>query len=105
MDETTLRRERQEARAAHAREFFERLKQRRADAQKIYDDAANEVAVQRGARMAEAGHLARMSEEAVGVDEATVRQMVMETIVLRERPVLFVEKDWVNDKEVTILGD
>ena len=106
MRDQELRDRRREARKRHNREFFEQMKKRR-DPTPSYERAARKVQ----AETAERG-LGRVEELALARDpaqkkEAPVPELVLETIVRQERPVLFVESDWINvdPANVTVDGD
>lgn len=91
------RRRRTDARHQHNREFFERLCQRHPNATASLERVAKELAAD----------LAKPLVEGVPAAEAPVavsEELALETIVRRERPVLFVQDDWINKVEVTIDG-
>jgi V8-like Glu-specific endopeptidase len=92
-------RKRQEARNRANQEFVERLAKRRPGTAAAH------------ARLLEAvrAEAPRVSFEAVGEAPAALvpsaAQLTMETIVNAERPVLFVQGDWINKTEVTLIGE
>jgi phosphatidylserine/phosphatidylglycerophosphate/cardiolipin synthase-like enzyme len=95
--DTSSRRRRTDARMQHNREFFDRLRQRHPSARESLDRAAKELEAD----------LAKPLAEGVAATEAPARgleELALETIVRRERPVLFVQDDWINKVEVTIDG-
>lgn len=95
-DESAARRRRLDARHRHNTEFFERLAKRRPSA----EDAFEEVTKRLAGRSREAA-LERVAEPE---EPAAIRQLALETIVFEERPVLFVQDDWINLQEATIKG-
>jgi phosphatidylserine/phosphatidylglycerophosphate/cardiolipin synthase-like enzyme len=92
-------------RAGHRRasniEFVRRLRKRRPDIQS--DLAAVEADTQ--VKLATQIRAARLvSDEAVDPPTYRLADMVAETIVLRERPVLFVKQDWIDPNDTTTFG-
>jgi V8-like Glu-specific endopeptidase len=106
MEDEALRDRRREARRRHNQEFYEQLQKRR-DPKSTYERAVKKVeedVKRRG--------MGRVEELAFARDpaqrrEAALPDLVYETIVRQERPVLFVENDWVNvdPEQVTVDGD
>lgn len=94
MDEVTKRRVREGKRRKANQQFVERLTVRRPETKDRQEKLKAEIAPKVARR------------RAADDDRANVRVMerVFETIVFEERPVLFVESDWVNKTEVTIIG-
>ena len=95
-DESAARRRRLDARHRHNTEFFERLAKRRPSAKDAFEEATKRFA----GRSREAA-LERVAEPE---EPAAIRQLALETIVFEERPVLFVQDDWINLQEATIKG-
>jgi V8-like Glu-specific endopeptidase len=93
MDEDWKRRE---ARRRHNEEFYRCLQARRPGARAQYDRMAAEVAAARGARAL---------AEGAAPEGFAVPEMVLETIVRKERPVLFVQDDWLNKTDATLDGE
>ena len=89
MDDLSERARRDQSRMAHTTEFAKRLFARRPEAKQQFDRVREEMAAQAGPTL-----------EATFSDEA-----VLETIVRRERPVLFVKNDWIDRVDVTTIGD
>src|SRR5262245_46005790 len=91
------RRRRNDARHRHNKEFFERLQERHPEAKASLERVTAEVA---------AGLVQPLGEEAAagGVPLGGSDELALETLVRRERPVLFVQDDWINKVEVTIDG-
>jgi V8-like Glu-specific endopeptidase len=91
---------RRTARNRHNREFFNRLRDRR-------PHVAAE-AIKRARRKA-ATETVDLTEAVAGEGVASgagapFEEQLLETIVREERPVLFVQNDWVNKDEVTVKG-
>ena len=98
MDEAAKRVKHVAARNRHNEQFVRHLEARRPSTK------ARHVRVR---ERVEAEHAARAPQlEMVGdaVERPPIDEMVFETIVSEERPVLFVQDDWVNKDEVTIIG-
>jgi hypothetical protein len=90
------RRRRNDARQRHNREFFERFRERHPEAKAYVGRAETDLAATAAGPVAEgipAGEVA-----------PSLPDDAYETIVRRERPVLFVQDDWINKAEVTIDG-
>ncbi len=95
-------RERSSARRRQNEEFLERFKARRPDAAAAHDRTAAEDEARRSMPRA----IIAIHGEGVPVDETRVREeLVLETLVRKERPVLFIQDDWINTTEVTELGE
>lgn len=107
MEDQQLRDRRREARKRHNREFLEQMTRRRDPAPSV---ARAERKVQADVERRAHG---RVEELALARDRARppgadpMPELVLETIVRQERPVLFVENDWVNldPANVTVDGD
>lgn len=84
-NDPAIRRRRLDARARHNAEFYERLRTRRPKAEEALDELTKRITVEAVAPVAAA-------------------EVALETLVRQERPVLFVQDDWINHKEVTIKG-
>lgn len=92
------RRRRNDARHRHNKEFFERLRDRHPEAKASLERVTEEVA---------AGLAQPLGEEAAADGAPLIdrsEEVALETLVRRERPVLFVQDDWINKVEVTIDG-
>jgi hypothetical protein len=96
MNEQAARRLRTQARKRHNEEFYEQLRKRRPEAKDELADLALKVFTE-GVPMAEARAAAPVRPEALP-------DLALETLVREERPVLFVENDWINQVEVTVKG-
>lgn len=100
MNEQVTRRHRLAARQRHNEEFFRLLQQRRPKAKALVGDMEKKLKSEPAA-----------SDEAVKLlgeeraPEASMRRLALETIVKRERPVLFVESDWINKAKVAADGE
>lgn len=90
------RRHRAETRKQQNEEFFERLKKR--------NPRAAREALERAKRKTGVTELKPTGTLEAGFDAGPPMEMVFETLVADERPVLFVENDWINLTEVTIDG-
>lgn len=100
MDDNSERASRHEARRRHNREFFEQLRARRPE--------LAEAALERVRREAPTPDAAGGPAILEGLEEAANLppiERVFETIVREERPVLFVQDDWLNTTEVTLRGE
>jgi phosphatidylserine/phosphatidylglycerophosphate/cardiolipin synthase-like enzyme/V8-like Glu-specific endopeptidase len=96
MDERAARQEHLEARRRHNEEFLRRLYARRPGAR------AAHAALEPGLTARPEGPGDVVSESLP--DEGVSRGALLETIVREERPVLFVQDDWINRTEVTLRG-
>ncbi len=96
-------RKRAVARARFADEFVMRMHARRPEALAETAALSKKLTKERVADVT--GHELRRLEAAqvVGIDPE--REFVLETIVRRERPVLFVQKDWLNTTDVFADGE
>lgn len=95
LNETSARRHRLQARQRHNEEFFQQLQKRRPEMKVALDELARKISEERTARIA---------VRAEAVPAGAVPELALETLVRQERPVLFVESDWINKTEVTIKG-
>lgn len=111
MDTAEERRQREEARHRQNLEFLERFKARRPQAAAAaIARARDEAKLAHGTRMAALGERWRAHDEAVATEALPgplpdLDRLQVETIVRRERPVLFVENDWLNKTDVTLEGE
>ncbi|MFO1168591.1 MAG: phospholipase D-like domain-containing protein [Rhodoblastus sp.] len=103
MDENTEQLRRKQMRNAHNEEFLQNLFVRRPSARKRYERMLQSEAVPEAATEAKAEAIAEASDKPGSQDNA--RQIVAETIVNEERPVLFIRSDWIDRDEVTVIGD
>lgn len=94
-EQAAARRHRLQARQRHNEEFFQKLQQRRPDAKDTLDELVKIIGEERDAKIA---------ARAETVPPEAVPKLALETLVSQERPVLFVEDDWINKTEVTIKG-
>ena len=104
-DAAAAQQKRRQARRRHNEEFFQRFLQRRPQARATHEDLVKRIS----------GDSKLVREMAVAVADArlnfaapeapSVQELVLETIVRRERPVLFVQDDWINKSEVTADGE
>lgn len=95
-------RKREEARRRQSREFFERLRARSPE----IAAAALRRARQKAAAGPGDGRLPEGALESTAAADVHVPvETFLETIVRDERPVLFVENDWINRTEVTLDGE
>jgi len=94
MDEVTKRRVREGARRRASQKFVERLTERKPETKERVEKLKAKIAPT----------VPRPPAADAERVEARVMEMVFETVVFEERPVLFVENDWVNKTEVTIVG-
>jgi hypothetical protein len=92
MDDPSQKSSRDQSRQAHNEEFVRRLYARRPDAKQQYEQVVKEVA-------------AHAQPALEGALRSTGRDAVLETIVRKERPVLFIENDWIDVVNVTTLGE
>jgi hypothetical protein len=90
------------SRKAYNEEFLRRLYARRPQAKKEYDPLMAKAAA-RGF-IEEAGIEGRIRRKKIRLSPATNRAIILETIVRKERPVLFVKKDWVDLDDATVIG-
>jgi PLD-like domain/Trypsin-like peptidase domain len=99
MDETSERFRRERSRSAQNEEFLRRLFTRRPEARERYQrllaepEAVPEVMME-----------ASMQREDAGLPRPSAHELVAETIVNEERPVLFVRDDWLDLEHVTAIG-
>jgi hypothetical protein len=96
------KRHRDQSRKAYNEEFLRRLYARRPQAKKEYDPLMAKAAA-RGF-IEEAGIEGRIRRKKIRLSPATNRAIILETIVRKERPVLFVKKDWVDVDDATVIG-
>src|SRR4029079_4987205 len=104
MDDQSRKIHRDQSRKAHNEEFVRRLHQRRPELKAQYERTVSEMA---GGleTLGEFRVEGAMSREGTGLPPATGMEAVLETIVLKERPVLFVKDDWIDIVNVTTFGD
>jgi phosphatidylserine/phosphatidylglycerophosphate/cardiolipin synthase-like enzyme len=104
MDETAVSRKRLDARRRHNEEFVKRLSERRPDVKAALD--ARVRGLTQELAMRPEGALALEATPGPGVPRQALpdRDIVLETIVREERPVLFLQEDWINRTEVTLRG-
>jgi hypothetical protein len=99
VDTTAARRKHLEARRRHNEEFVKRLYARRPGARAVHE--AREPGLVR--ELAAGAEPLGMPEP--GLEGGGRRpDLALETIVREERPVLFVQDDWINKTEVTLRG-
>jgi phosphatidylserine/phosphatidylglycerophosphate/cardiolipin synthase-like enzyme len=91
---------RDRSRKAHNEEFLRRLYARRPDAKARYEP---EVAEASSSELLTEAAVEGVIEEAA-TPTATDVDIVLESIVRRERPVLFVKQDWIDKVDVTAIG-
>jgi Trypsin-like peptidase domain/PLD-like domain len=98
----------QKSRQIHNEEFVRRLHARRPQAKQQYDTLVAQVAAQvvRGAPgdAVQETALADAGFEAIRAPSRSAHEIALETIVFRERPVLFVNDDWLDTVNVTTFG-
>jgi hypothetical protein len=99
MGDPTNKLHREQSRKGHNEEFVRRLYARRPDLKQQYEQLAAEA---QGAP--EAVLEGAMDRDGTGLAPPTAWDAVLETIVLKERPVLFVSDDWVDTVNVTKIG-
>jgi Trypsin-like peptidase domain len=95
---------RNQSRRAHNEEFVRRLYARRPDAKQEHDRIIKELAAHAEPTQ-EVTLETALQGESVGRAGAIRDDALLETIVLRERPVLFVRNDWIDRVNVTLFGD
>lgn len=95
------RQKHEDARRRQSREFFERLHARRPEIAAAALERAKREAAVTDARPISGGTL----ESAFEVDAPSPTETVFETIVREERPVLFVQNDWINRADITLVGE
>jgi phosphatidylserine/phosphatidylglycerophosphate/cardiolipin synthase-like enzyme/V8-like Glu-specific endopeptidase len=100
MDELAERAQRQRSRKQHQEEFLQRLFARRPEARENYQRLMSHPEV-----VPEVMIEGAMQLEAAGLPAPDTRDIVLETIVNEERPVLFVRDDWVDTENVFAAGD
>jgi hypothetical protein len=105
MDEKAEAIHRDESRKIHNEEFVQRLLARRPHLRQQYNERVKEIAAKRAPEIvAEAAVVPPLHAEALGMPPPTVIELVNETIVFEERPVLFVKNDWIDTANVTKKG-
>jgi hypothetical protein len=100
MDETSERIRRDQARGARNQEFFRRLIARRPQTRQRYERMLAQPESVPEALMESAATV-----EAAGLPRPDPSNLVLETIVNEERPVLFVRDDWLDRNNVTAIGE
>ena len=96
---------RDESRRAHNEEFIQRLLARRPQMRQKYNDRVKEVAAQQTPQIIAETAIPGPEAETLGLPVRTVPEIVAETIVFEERPVLFVKNDWIDPVNVTKKGE
>ena len=105
MDEKAYAIYRDHSRKTYNEEFVRRLLARRPYLQDRYDERVKEITNKRALEMvAEAAAMPKVQAEALGIPSPTIVEMVNETIVFEERPVLFIKDDWIDTVNVTKKG-
>jgi hypothetical protein len=105
MDDKTHAIHREQSRRAQNQEFVRRLLTRRPYLKGRYDQRLKEFAARDTAQIvSEAAVMSEGAAEALGMPALTVAELVAETIVSEERPVLFVRNDWLDLANVTKKG-
>ena len=105
MDEKAYAIYRDHSRKTHNEEFVRRLLARRPYLQDRYDERVKEITNKRALEMvAEAAAMPKVQAEALGIPSPSIVEMVNETIVFEERPVLFIKDDWIDTVNVTKKG-
>jgi phosphatidylserine/phosphatidylglycerophosphate/cardiolipin synthase-like enzyme/V8-like Glu-specific endopeptidase len=105
MKDPASRKKRKEARDRHNKEFFERLRARRPHAAKADLERAERETVAKLPGGVIGADRPALAFESLRQDDGPRSMMVFETIVFRERPVLFVQHDWLNKVDVTLIGE
>ncbi|MEY9419445.1 hypothetical protein ABIF69_005887 [Bradyrhizobium japonicum] len=100
MDELAERARRQQSRKKHQEEFLQRLLARRPEARQKYQNLMDHPEV-----IPEVMVEGVVQTEAAGLPVPDSHEIVLETIVNEERPVLFVRDDWVDTEKVFAVGD
>lgn len=93
--EQATRRHRLLARERHNEEFYQQIQKRRPEAKGELIALRKTISEER---------VMATSAASSPVPPMDVPQLALETLVKRERPVLFIENDWINKSEVTING-
>jgi hypothetical protein len=100
MDELNERARRQRSRKRHQEEFLQRLLARRPEVRQKYQRLMDHPEV-----IPEVMVEGAMQTDAAGLPAPDSHEIVLETIVNEERPVLFVRDDWVDTEKVFAIGD
>src|SRR6266498_1406749 len=95
MDDQSNRTHRDQSRKEHNEEFLQRLYARRPQAKAQYQKVEHEAA----AKAPPAGVAFEATAARAGAPPMTAIEAVRETIVKKERPVLFVKNDWIDKNE------
>jgi hypothetical protein len=103
-DHPSHKQHRDQSRKAHNEEFLRRLYARRPQAKRRYEPLVKK-AESAPDTIEEVAFEGAMNRDATGLRAATTRELVLETIVRKERPVLFVKDDWIDIDEVTTIGE
>jgi hypothetical protein len=103
MDRSSRKIHHDQSRKVHNEEFVARLYARRPDAKRQYESMIQQATSAPAAIPAVALEGAMRRDE-VALPATTTISAVLETIVLKERPVLFVKDDWIDVVNVTTLG-
>jgi PLD-like domain/Trypsin-like peptidase domain len=105
MDEKAEAIYRNQSRKTHNEEFVQRLLARRPHLRQRYNERVKEIASKQAPEIvAEAAVMPPLHAAALGMPPPTVTELVAETIVFEERPVLFVKDDWIDTVNVTKKG-
>lgn len=99
MDNFLSREHRARSRSAQNDEFLHRLFQRRPQERERFERMLAEQEA-----IPEASFEAAIETEAADLPASSLRELVVETIVNEERPVLFVSDDWIDTESVTAMG-
>src|SRR5262249_19672592 len=95
-----------EARRRYNEEFLRRLYARRPGARAAHETRQRQLTVELAPRRAAPGGAAEgLVEEGMPGGAGPSFDQIQETIVKEERPVLFLQNDWINRTEVTLRGD
>jgi hypothetical protein len=96
---------RDQSRKAHNEEFVQRLLARRPHMKQAYDKRLQEAAAQAEPVITAESAIPAPEVETLGLPPPTPPEIVAETIVFEERPVLFVRHDWIDPVNVTKKGE
>src|SRR5215470_9112362 len=99
MDDSTRKLHRDQARKRHNEEFVRRLFARRPALQQQYEQLTRQAEA-----VPEVILEGAMRREGTDLPPPTARDVVLETIVNQERPVLFLTNDWIDTGNVTKIG-
>ena len=96
---------RDRSRKAHNEEFVQRLLARRPQMREKYNARLKEIASQQEPQIIAESASTGAQAETLGLPLPTVPEIVAESIVFEERPVLFVKNDWIDAVNVTKKGE